>query len=112
MLAVPSSRITLGSCPEGTSGQGMSDTKALTLGPVIFVALMGNARNCRRLVVQIQPEMVKFSQRGCISNYFTSVKWSMCEKTLCSVLLFMLQANLQVQCCFESDNFKSGFHSE
>lgn len=66
MLPVPSSRITLRSCPEGTSGQGMSDTKALTLGPVIFVLLMGNARNCRRLVVQIQPEMVKFSQLGCI----------------------------------------------
>lgn len=66
MLAVPSSRIILRSCPEGTSGQGMSDTKALTFGPVIFVVLMGNARNCRRLVVPIQPEMVKFSQLGCI----------------------------------------------
>lgn len=64
MVAVPSSRITLRSCPEGTSGKGLGDTKALTLGPVIFVVLMGNARKCRRLIVQIEPENVKFSQLG------------------------------------------------
>lgn len=46
------------------------------------------------------------------SNYFKSVKWSVCDLALCRVLLFMLQVNLQVQCCFESGSFKSGFHSE
>lgn len=102
MLTVPSSRITQRSCPEGTSGQGMSDTKALTLGLVIFVVLIGNARNCRRLVMHIQPEMMKLSQLWVhfVSlthewwnqrNDFKSVQWSMCK-----VLLFMLQANLQV----------------
>lgn len=71
----------------------MSDTKALTLAPVIFVVLVGNARNCRRLVVHIQPEMVKFSQLWVHfvslthewwnqSNDFKSVQWSMCEKAL------------------------------
>lgn len=47
----------------------MSGTKALTLGPVMFV-LMGNARKCKRLFVQMQPETVKFSQLGafCVTD--------------------------------------------
>lgn len=53
----------------GTSGQGMSDAKALIPGPVIFF-LMGNARKCKRLFVQIQPETVKISQLGafCVTD--------------------------------------------
>lgn len=62
MLAVPSSRITQRSCPEGTAGWGISDTKALSLGPVISV----KCYKLQEVVVQIQPEIVKFSQFGCI----------------------------------------------
>lgn len=112
MLAVPSSRVTLRSCPEGT----ISDTKPLIPGPVIFVKLQevgcaDSATNC-----EVLPAWVHFVSltHECWnqSNYFKSVKWSMCEKALCRVLLVMLQANLQVQCCSECDNFKPDFHSE
>lgn len=48
----------------------MSAVKTLTLGPVISVLLMGNARKYRRLFMQIQPENVKFSQLGafCVND--------------------------------------------
>lgn len=59
MLAISCSRITIRNCPEGTSGKTMCDTKALTVGPVIFVVLMRNARMCMGLFLQIQSENTK-----------------------------------------------------
>lgn len=58
MLAIACSRITIRNCPESTSGK-MCDKKALTVGPVIFVVLMRNARMCMGLFLQIQSENMK-----------------------------------------------------
>lgn len=59
MLAIAYSRITTRNCPEGTSGKAVHNIRALTVGPVIFVVLMRNARMCMRSFLQIQLENMK-----------------------------------------------------
>lgn len=59
MLAIACSRITIRNCPEGASGKAMCDIKALTVGPVIFVVLMRNARMCMGFFLQIQSKNMK-----------------------------------------------------
>lgn len=59
MLAIACSRITIRNCPEGTSGKAARDIKPLTVGPVILVVLMKNAKMCPPEIIFADSEDVK-----------------------------------------------------
>lgn len=117
MLAIVCSRKTIRNYSEGTWGKAVRDTKALTVGPVVFMILTRNAGMRMRLYFADSVRKHEEKYPVCILHFLNNwlmeqnqlfwIREIVCMwKGLCEVLLFLLQANAQVQWPFVCDSFK------